>query len=214
MTLIADLVILGGVVFDGVVRTKSTAVAIAGDRIVRVGSDKSVRELIGPDTRVVEAAGGLIHPGFVDAHVHAAFAGVERLSLDLTPATTVEETLEDSSAMRPGAATRSGSPEAAGTTSCSRCRRVISSTRSCPTGRWRSATPARHHTLWVNSRALELAGVDRDTPQPHNGVIYKDDAGEPIGYLNESAAELVGRIIPPVTDDEIFAGLLNAQSHL
>lgn len=94
MTLIADLVILGGVVFDGVVRTKSTAVAIAGDRIVRVGSDKSVRELIGPDTRVVEAAGGLIHPGFVDAHVHAAFAGVERLSLDLTPATTVEETLE------------------------------------------------------------------------------------------------------------------------
>ncbi|UUT35975.1 amidohydrolase family protein [Microbacterium elymi] len=73
---------------------------------------------------------------------------------------------------------------------------------------------AGHHTLWVNSRALELAGVDRHTPQPHNGHIHVDADGVPIGYLNETAAEIVGRVIPPATDDEMYAGLLNAQEYL
>ncbi len=73
---------------------------------------------------------------------------------------------------------------------------------------------AGHHTLWVNSRALEIAGITRDTPQPHNGHIHVDASGEPTGYLNESAAELVGRCIPPATDAEILAGLQNAQEYL
>jgi predicted amidohydrolase YtcJ len=73
---------------------------------------------------------------------------------------------------------------------------------------------AGHHTLWVNSRALELAGVDRTTPQPHNGHIHLDADGEPTGYLNETAAELVGRVVPPATDDEMYAGLLDAQRYL
>ncbi|UUT35976.1 amidohydrolase family protein [Microbacterium elymi] len=93
MTPTADLIITNGRVFDGRTRTESTAVAVADGRIVRIGSDIRVEELAGAATRVVDAGGGLIHPGFVDAHAHAVFAGVERLSLDLTPARTVEETL-------------------------------------------------------------------------------------------------------------------------
>ncbi|HEY1105940.1 MAG TPA: amidohydrolase family protein, partial [Agromyces sp.] len=73
---------------------------------------------------------------------------------------------------------------------------------------------AGHHTLWVNSKALELAGIDRDTPQPRNGRIHLDEHGDPVGYLNETAAELVGRVIPPATDDVVHAGLLNAQEYL
>ena len=73
---------------------------------------------------------------------------------------------------------------------------------------------AGHHTLWVNSRALELTGVDRDTPAPPNGHIHLDEAGEPTGYLNETAAELVGRHIPGASEETVYAGLLNAQEHL
>jgi predicted amidohydrolase YtcJ len=212
MTGTADLILIGGRVFDGRVRTGDTAVAVRGDRIVRVGSDARVLELRADATRIVDAAGGLIHPGFVDAHVHAAFAGVERLSIDLTPAATVEETL---ALIRAGAAQTSGEWVTGGGWS--------HELFPMPTRHQLDAvvpdrpvalSDAGHHTLWVNSRALELAGVDRDTPVPHNGHIFLDDAGEPIGYLNETAAQLVGAVIPPATDDEVYAGLLNAQECL
>ncbi|KQR53607.1 hypothetical protein ASF88_01725 [Leifsonia sp. Leaf336] len=208
----ADLVVLNGHVFDGKVRTSSTAVAVSGDRIVRVGSDESVSELIRDSTRVIEADGGIIHPGFVDAHVHAAFAGVERLSLDLTPARSVEETLD---LIRQAAAhsddtwiTGGGWDHELFPMPTRHALDEIVADRPV------ALSDAGHHTLWVNTKALELAGVTRDTPQPHGGNIYLDDAGDPIGYLNETAAELVGRVIPPATDDEIYAGLLNAQDHL
>jgi len=212
MTAFADLVIIGGRVFDGVVPTESTAVAVAAERIVRVGSDEYVRELVGADTRVVDAAGGLIHPGFVDSHVHAAFAGVERLSLDLTPARSVEETFE----LIRSAAARSDAEWLTGggwdhELFPAPTRQMLDAIEP---DRPVALSDAGHHTLWVNSKALELAGVTRNTPQPHGGEIYLDEAGDPTGYLNETAAELVGRIVPPATDDEIYAGLLNAQDHL
>ncbi|MCP2370868.1 hypothetical protein BJ978_001544 [Agromyces terreus] len=212
MTPTADLVIVNGRVFDGSVRTGHTAVAVASGRIVRVGSDERVRELAGEDTRVVEAAGAVIHPGFVDAHAHAVFAGVERLSIDLTSAASVDETLE---LIRAGAERTTSEWVTGGGWS--------HELLPMPTRQQLDAivpdrpvalSDAGHHTLWVNSRALELAGVDRDTPQPHNGHVHVDEHGDPTGYLNESAAELVGRVVPPSTDDEMHAGLLNAQEYL
>ncbi|GAA1466876.1 amidohydrolase [Microbacterium thalassium] len=212
MTEPADLVILNGRIFDGRVRTQDTAVAVAGDRIVRIGSDEHVRDLVADGTSVIDAAGGLIHPGFVDAHVHAVFAGVERLSLDLTPAQTVEETLD---LIRAGAQ-RAGSEWLTGggwshELFPSPTRQTLD---AIVPDRPVALSDAGHHTLWVNSKALELAGVDRDTPQPHNGHIHRDADGDPTGYLNETASELVGRVIPPATDDEMHAGLLNAQQYL
>lgn len=212
MTEPADVVIVNGRVFDGTIRTDSTAVAVSEDRIVRVGSDAHVGQLQGDRTRVLDAAGGLIHPGFVDAHAHAAFAGVERLSIDLSRALTVDETLE---LIRAGAERSDAEWLTGGGWN--------HDLFPLPTRQQLDAlVPDRpvalsdngHHTLWVNSKALEIAGVDRSTPQPHNGHIHLDDAGDPIGYLNETAAELVGRVIPPATDDEIYAGLLNAQDYL
>ncbi len=208
----AETVIVGGRIFDGRTRTSSTAVAVRDGRIVRVGSDADVRELADAATRVIDARGGLIHPGFVDAHAHAVFAGVERLSIDLTPATTVQETLD---LIRAGAARSDAEWLTGGGWS--------HDLFPVPTrhqldeivpDRPVALSDAGHHTLWVNSKALALAGVDRNTPQPHNGVIHLDDAGDPIGYLNETAAELVGRVVPPATEDAMYAGLLNAQEHL
>lgn len=208
----ADLAIVNGRVFDGTVRTTHTAVAVAAGRIVRVGSDARVRELVGPATRVVDAHGGLIHPGFVDAHVHAAFAGVERMSIDLTPATSVDETF---ALIRAGAARSTGEWVTGGGWSHelfpAPTRRMLD---ELVPDRPVALSDAGHHTLWVNSAALRLAGVDRDTASPRNGHIHRDEQGDPTGYLNETAAELVGRVIPPATEDEILAGLLAAQNHL
>lgn len=212
MTEHAHLAIVHGRVFDGKVRTASTAVAVTAGRIVRVGSDERIQELIGPATRVIDAAGGLIHPGFVDAHNHAVFAGVERLSIDLTTATTVEETL----ALIRAGVQRSDAEWLTGGGWSHELLPVPTRHQldAIVPDRPIALSDAGHHTLWVNSRALELAGVDRDTPQPHDGQIHLDEAGDPIGYLNETAAELVGRVIPPATEDEMHAGLLNAQDHL
>ncbi len=212
MTDTADLIIVAGRVFDGTVRTASTAVAVRGGRIVRVGSDAEVRSLAGDATRVVDAAGGLIHPGFVDAHIHAAFAGVERMSIDLTPARDVEQTLE---LVRAGAQRTNAEWITGGGWNHelfpAPTRQMLD---EIVADRPIALSDAGHHTLWVNTKALELAGVDRYTAQPHNGHIYLDGNGDPTGYLNETAAELVGRVIPPATDDEIYAGLLNAQEYL
>ena len=220
MTEFADLCLVSGRVFDGTVLTAHTAVASRAGRIVAIGSDAAVLKWRGPDTRVVDAAGGAILPGFVDAHIHAAFAGVERLSCDLTPAQSVEETFELIRAAAGVAAQGGGSNEdTAWVTGGGWSHELFPEpTRqqldAIVADRPVALSDAGHHTLWVNSRALELAGITRDTPQPHNGHIHVDAHGEPTGYLNESAAELVGRVIPPSTDAEIVAGLHNAQEFL
>lgn len=208
----ADVCIIDGRVFDGRVATSGTAVALRGERILAIGSDAEILALAGPDTDVIDAADGGILPGFVDAHIHAAFAGVERLSCDLTGATTVDETLAlvaraaettDAEWITGGGWSHELFPHPT--------RQMLD---AIAPDRPVALSDAGHHTLWVNSRALALAGVDRDTPAPPNGHIHHDDQGDPTGYLNETAAELVGRVIPPTTDAEIAAGLRNAQEFL
>ncbi|KRB35209.1 amidohydrolase [Microbacterium sp. Root180] len=210
--MIAETIIVNGRVFDGKTLTSSTAVAVGSGRIVRVGSDAAVRETADASTRVVDARGGLIHPGFVDAHAHAVFAGVERLSIDLTSATTVQETLDliRQGAQRSDAEWLTGGGWSHELFALPTRQQLDEIVPDRPV----ALSDAGHHTLWVNSRALELAGVDRTTPQPHNGHIHLDEDGDPSGYLNETAAELVGRVIPPESEDAMYAGLLNAQEHL
>ncbi|KJL26594.1 N-substituted formamide deformylase precursor [Microbacterium azadirachtae] len=208
----ADLIITGGRIFDGRVRTSDTAVAVRGNKIVRIGTDTEMFELRGQDTRVLDAAGGLIHPGFVDAHIHAASAGAERLSIDLTPATTVDETLDliRAAAERSDAEWLTGGGWSHDLFPLPTRHQLDAIESDRPV----VLSDAGHHTLWVNSRALDIAGLDRHTPDPHNGMIYRDDDGDPIGYLNETATELVGRFVPPASTEEIHAGILNAQGYL
>lgn len=212
MTEFADLCIVSGRVFDGKIRTQDTAVAIRGGRIFAVGDDDLVLAHSGPDTRVIDAHNGGILPGFVDAHIHAAFAGVERLGCDLTPATSAEETIarivayadsSDEEWITGGGWNHEFFPVPT--------RQMLD---EIVPNRPVALSDAGHHTLWVNSMALKIAGVDRATPQPHNGHIYHDKNGDPTGYLNETAAELVGSVIPAATEEEIYDGLMNAQDFL
>ncbi|MFB8181263.1 amidohydrolase [Streptomyces sp. NPDC055966] len=209
----ADLLFTGGPVFTPTGRTAS-AVAVTGDRITAVGHDE-VRALAGPRTEVVDLAGRLLLPGFQDAHVHPVPAGLELSQCDLTGARTAEESV---AAVRAYAEAR---PERTW---------ILGGGWSMEA--FAGGTPARelldavvpdrpvylpnrdHHGAWVNSRALQLAGIGRDTPDPADGRIERDASGEPSGTLQEGAMQLVGRLAPPATPADRLAALLHAQAHL
>ena len=70
------------------------------------------------------------------------------------------------------------------------------------------------HGAWVNTRALELAGIDKQTADPSDGRIERDERGDPVGMLQEGAMQLVARLLPPVTDDDRYLGLLAGQDYL
>ncbi|MFD5073939.1 amidohydrolase [Streptomyces sp. NPDC058371] len=218
----ADLLFTGGPVFlsegaqgpggpDG--RT-ATAVAVTGDRITAVGHSE-VHDLIGPRTEVVDLAGRLLLPGFQDAHVHPVPAGLELSQCDLTGAKTAEETL---AAVRVYARAH---PEREWITGGGWSMEAF--TGGTPTKELLDAVvpdrpvylPNRdHHGAWVNSRALELAGVTRDTPDPADGRFERDASGEPNGMLQEGAMQYVGRLTPPATAGDRLAALLHAQRKL
>lgn len=208
----ADVCLVGGRLFDGKVRVDSTALAVRDGRIIAIGDDARILELAGADTVVVDAAGGGIMPGFVDAHAHAVFAGVERLSCELSSAGTVEETLalvaEAAGVQAEGWVTGGGWDHTLFPHPTAELLDAIVPDRPV------ALSDNGHHTLWVNSAALAAAGIDDDTPDPHNGHIHRDVEGHATGYLNETAAELVGRVIPPTSLQDMHRGLLEAQDVL
>ncbi|ROP47086.1 amidohydrolase [Streptomyces sp. PanSC9] len=209
----ADLLFTGGPVLTPEGRT-ATAVAVTGDRITAVGRAE-VRELAGPRTEVVDLAGRLLLPGFQDAHVHPVPAGLELSRCDLSGATTAEDTV---AAVR---AYADADPERKWILGGGWSMEAFAG--GIPTKELLDAVvpdrpvylPNRdHHGAWVNSRALELAGIDRHTPDPADGRIERDSSGEPGGTLQEGAMQLVGRLTPAATPADRLAALLHAQRHL
>ncbi|MEU2309765.1 amidohydrolase [Streptomyces misionensis] len=214
-TTTADLVFTGGPVHTGSpARSRATSVAVRGERVVAVGHDE-VRELIGPRTEVVDLAGRLLVPGFQDAHAHPVGGGLEMGQCDLSGAATRAEYRERITAYaraHPDAewitgggwameAFPGGLPTAAELDDLVSDRPVYLVNRD-------------HHGAWVNSRALERAGLDARTPDPSDGRIERHPDGTPTGMLQEGAANLVGRLVPQVTREERVAGLLRAQQLL
>jgi predicted amidohydrolase YtcJ len=208
----ARRVFKGGTVFDGQRYRGRADVLVEGDRVVAVG-DLDPGSTAGAE--VVDAAGGLVAPGFTDAHVHTVQGGLERTRCNLTEAGTREEYLSlvgQYAAAHPDrawvlgggwamAAFPGGTPSAADLESVAPGRLVFLPNRD-------------HHGAWVSPRALELAGIDRHTPDPPDGRIERDADGRPTGTLHEGAMTLVARHVPPTTEEEYDAGLLAGQAHL
>ncbi|MFK0178878.1 amidohydrolase [Streptomyces xanthochromogenes] len=211
----ADLVFTGGPVLTlDAARSRATTVAVTGERVTAVGHDE-VRDLIGPSTQVVDLAGKLLIPGFQDAHVHPVSAGIELAGCDLTGLRTAADTLD---AVR---AYADAHPEQEWITGGGWSMEAFeggSPTRDLLD----RVVPDRpvylpnrdHHGAWVNSRALAVAGLTRNTPDPADGRIERDASGEPTGLLQEGAMDLVGRITPRSTPADRLAALLRAQAHL
>lgn len=211
----ADLVFTGGAVFTAdAARSRADAVAVVGERIVAVGGDE-VRELIGPRTEVVDLSGRLLVPGFQDAHVHPVSGGLDMLRCDLAALSTEREyvaAVADFAAAHPEdpwvrgggwsmAAFPGGTPTARALDAVVADRPVFLPNRD-------------GHGAWVNSRALELAGIDRDTPDPADGRIERDADGAPTGTLHEGAMTLVNRLLPAEPEERMLRALLVAQEYL
>ena len=215
ITLNADAIILGGAVFDGErYRPELNTVAIRGGKIVAVGGEE-LQAMAGASTQKIDAAGGLIMPGFIDAHIHPIEGGLDMLRCDLVHAETRDAYLDvvrDYARVNPDvewilgggwkmAAFPGGTPLAADLDVIEPNRPVYLPNRD-------------HHSAWVNSKALERAGITASTPDPDDGRIERDAQGNPSGTLHEGAMNLVKRVIPSDTDEERYAALMAAQRYL
>ncbi|MFF1793969.1 amidohydrolase [Kitasatospora sp. NPDC058263] len=211
----ADLVFTNGPVHTGdPARTRATSLAVTGERITAVGHDE-VRQLIGPGTEVVDLEGRLLIPGFQDSHIHAVFGGTELAECDLTGTVGADEYL------RRVAAFAAAHPDRTWITGGGWS--MESFAGGLPTRHLLdSVVPDRpvylvnrdHHGAWANTRALELAGLTRDTPDPADGRIEREPDGTPSGMLQEGATGLVARLVPPTDAAGRLAGLHRAQELL
>ncbi|WP_250303006.1 amidohydrolase [Streptomyces sp. A 4/2] len=210
-----DLIFTHGPVHTGdAARTRAGSLAVTGERITAVGHDE-VRDLIGPGTEVVDLQGKLLLPGFQDSHIHAVSGGMEMAECDLTGTVGVEDYLTriraygDAHPDRPwitggGWSMESfdgGLPTRQLLDSVVPDRPVLLSNRD-------------HHGAWANTRALELAGLTRESADPADGRIEREPDGTPSGMLQEGATALVSRIVPPSTPQDRLAGLLRSQEML
>ena len=191
----ADMIIKGNAIFDSVSdKPFAGFVAVKGNRIAAVGKDMdSISQYAGDDTKIIDAGDRLVMPGFHDSHTHLILAGMYKTYPNLGSARSEEEAavmLKDYYDGQPGDGWVYGF----------NWYHVFWDKKELPRketlDRYFPDRPvflinAEAHGAWVNSLALEIAGVTADTPDPFGGEIARDENGEPTGFLYESAIEYV-----------------------
>jgi predicted amidohydrolase YtcJ len=185
-------------------RSVARSLAVLGNKIIAIGTDEETKPLIGTNTRVIDADGRLVLPGFNDAHVHFIETGAQLSSVDLRDARTPEEFVS----------------------------RIKAFAAKLPKGRWilggqwdhenwtpnalptaamiDAATPDNPvfvnrldgHMALANSLAMKLAGVDKSTPEVAGGLIVRDAAGNPAGVFKDAAMGYIEKVIPDATFDQ------------
>ncbi|HEY6943998.1 MAG TPA: amidohydrolase family protein, partial [Candidatus Acidoferrum sp.] len=198
----ADLLLLNAhVVTMNDKQPSAQAIAIQGDRILWVGSTEEAKRLYPKPSRTIDLQGATVLPGIIDAHTHLINLGESLVRLNLKDTPTEKEIIER---VKQRAASAAPGEWIVGW--------------GWDEGKWASNYPTNQalsaatpnnpvflvglHTFaaWANQRALELAGVNKDTKDPENGKILRDEkTGEPTGILLNRAQELVSKHIPPMT---------------
>lgn len=211
----ADLLFCHGHVFDGTRHLPRFAVAVADGRVLAVLPEDDADDLLGPATQVVDLAGGLVLPGFQDAHVHPVQGGLERSRCDLSELSTPQEYVDAIARYarahpdRPWVSGGGWAMPAFGPTG-PRAADLDAVVPDRPV-----FLPNRdHHGAWVNSVALRVGGIDRHTPDPADGRIERDERGEPTGTLHEGAMALVQAHVPAPTQAEYDTALQVGQAYL
>ncbi len=209
----ADLVLVNGnvITLDDHGRI-AEAVAVRGEHVVAVGATDEVMALAGPESRTIDLDGRTVTPGLMDAHVHFASGGTNRLyRLDLGYPNVQEiydvrgAVTEQVGMLEEGNWVRGGGWDEG---KLQELRYIYASDLD---------DVSQGHPVWLahtmghygvaNSVALEMAGVTAETPDPPGGTIDRDPAGEPTGILKESAMGLVTQLIPPFGADQRRAGI-------
>jgi predicted amidohydrolase YtcJ len=211
-----DLIVYNGKVYtaDGK-QSFAEAVAVRGNTIFRVGSNREIKRMRRPQTVVVDAHGGAVIPGINDSHVHFASGSLGLSQINLLDATDAAQIAEK---LRAYATTHQEESWVVG-----RGWYYTAFPGGLPTrqmldeivpDRPAYLTAYDGHSAWVNTAALKLARITKSTPSPKNGVIVKDQSGEPTGILKESAIALMGDVLPEPDHeqrlDAIRAGIREA----
>ncbi len=202
-------------------RSWAQAIAIADDKIIFVGSNADVERYIKADTDVLDLDGKMVLPAFVDSHMHPAHSahlyqyrlslfdvtGKDQIKAYLNTIKEFAETNPDEPWIIGAGYGRSGFDEIGPR---KEWLDEIDSERPI------AITSIDGHSMWVNSKALELAQITKDTPQPEEGVIKKDPkTGQPSGLLQEPGAmNLVSRLMPDPPKEQIKESLLWLQHWL
>jgi predicted amidohydrolase YtcJ len=206
----ADTIVLHGKIYTlNPKQPWAEALAIRGERIVAVGSDTDIVKLRSKDTKVIDAKSHLVLPGFADCHIHfidGSFS-LGRVNLeDSKDAADIQQRLREYGGKHPGSDWILG-----------RGWNYAMFPTSLPDKKYLDEVfPDRPaflegydgHTYWANSKALALAHITKDTPNPPNGIIVRDpQTGEATGALKEAAQSLVAAVIPKPTRGEKLAAL-------
>jgi predicted amidohydrolase YtcJ len=191
-------------------RPSAQAVAIYGDRIVAVGNNAEIQLLAGPETKLIDLREATVLPGLIDSHIHLIQYGLSLSKLDLRQVHSIEEMKSLVSSRTPLASQwilglgwdqekflEKRYPQRQDLDEASPNKPVMLS-RVCT------------HICVVNSKALQVAHVDSQTPDPEGGVIDRDNGGEPTGILRETAVELIERNIAEPTLEEYEKAILAA----
>jgi len=206
----ADTIVLHGKIYTlNPKQPWAEALAIRGERIVAVGSDTDIANLRSKDTKVIDAKSHLVLPGFADCHIHfidGSFS-LGRVNLeDSKDAADIQQRLREYGGKHPGSDWILG-----------RGWNYAMFPTSLPDKKYLDEVfPDRPaflegydgHTYWANSKALALAHITKDTPNPPNGIIVRDpQTGEATGALKEAAQSLVAAVIAKPTRGEKLAAL-------
>jgi predicted amidohydrolase YtcJ len=207
----ADTILINGKVYTVDAKQSWTqAVAIRGEKIAAVGDDAEIEKLRGPQTKVIDAGGKLVLPGFVDCHIHFLEGSISLGQANLEGAKNpadIQRILRQYAAKHPGDSWILGGG----------WNYAMFGEENLPDKKYLDELfPNRPvflsgydgHTSWANSKALALAKINKDTPNPANGAIVRDPkTGEATGALKESAGRLVGKLVPKPTPAEKLAAL-------
>ena len=196
-------------------RPEAEAVAILGDRIVAVGTSAQVDAWRGPHTRVIDAAGKRLLPGFNDAHVHFSDGGAQLDSVQLNDVTSSQEFVrrirERAEKNAKGEWLLGGdwdetkwSPAVLPTKEL-----IDSATPETPV----AVSRYDGHMVLANALALKLAGITAQTKDPAGGVIVRDRQGNPTGALKDAAEDLLFKVVPPPSHDRRLHSIERALEH-
>ena len=210
------------ILFNGHIRTmdaqrpRAQSMAVKADRIMAVGDNDEISALAGSKTERVNLNGRLGIPGMMDSHFHFYDWAMGRQQLDLARVKSLDELLnqvEQAAGKLPRENwilgqgwNESDWPEH----TMPRRDHLDAMAPAHPVALWRCDL----HLVSVNSRALELAGIDETTSDPPDGVIEKDPSGRPTGILRELAPNLVKSVIPAPSADELVAAMRDGIAHL
>jgi len=219
----ADVIFVHGNIYTGVPSNAQfssilheEAIAVRGDRIQAVGKNAEIEKLKGPQTQVIDLGGHFVMPGFNDAHMHLADAGLQKLDVDLKGVKTLEEfrqrVLAKVETAKPGDWILGGGWD-----------ETIWPVKTLPS-RWDLDEVSGGHPVFLdrvdghlavaNTRALQLASITIASKDPQGGQIDRDENGQPTGLLRDTAQQAVRSVVPAPTHEKRRQGIETALADL